>query len=507
MNLTQLARQYETKVAVVMGASGKSLTYRQLEEQSNALAHLFRLRGLAAGDHIAILMENEIDVFPVVWAAQRSGLLYTPVNWHLTADEAAYIVENCGARLLVHSESMRELAVYAESTAPLVKSRLEVGSDSDDSLAMAIVGLPVTPISDETEGNYMFYSSGTTGRPKGILPELTGQPFGSGLGIDSLMAAAFGFGPEAVYLSPGPLYHAAPLGWCLGTVRNGGTAVVMEKFDAELTLALIERFQVTHGQFVPTMFVRMLKLDDATRHRYDVTSMELVVHAAAPCSIEVKERMIEWFGPILTEFYSGSEGTGFFMIESRNWLNHKGSVGKAVRGVVHICDDDGVELPAGEIGMVWFSDIDRFEYYGDPAKTAESFNDKGWNTLGDLGHVDEEGYLFLSARRSDLILSGGVNIYPQEIEDALAMHPAVADVAAIGLPDDEMGQKVHAVIAPASGVTADDALAAEIIKYCRAHMAGYKIPRSVTFGEVPRLPSGKILRRELIAEFENQRAH
>ncbi|ARE37784.1 acyl-CoA synthetase (plasmid) [Rhodococcus sp. BH4] len=506
MNLTQLARQYEDKIAVVMGTSGKSLTYRQLEEQSNAIAHLFRLRGLAAGDHIAILMENEIDVFPVVWAAQRSGLLYTPVNWHLSADEAAYIVENCGAQLLVHSESLRDLAVYSESTAPLVKSRLSVRSDSEDSLEAAIDGLPVTPISDETEGYYMLYSSGTTGRPKGILPELTGQPFGAGLSIDSLMASAFGFGPEAVYLSPGPLYHAAPLGWCLGTVRNGGTAVVMEKFDAERTLGLIERFEVTHGQFVPTMFVRMLKLDDATRARYDVSSMKLVVHAAAPCSIEVKERMIEWFGPKLTEFYSGSEGTGFFMIDSPNWLTHKGSVGQAIRGVVHICDDDGIELPAGEIGSVWFSDIGRFEYHGEPAKTAESFNDKGWNTLGDLGHVDQDGYLYLSARRSDLILSGGVNIYPQEIEDALAMHPAVSDVAVIGLPDDEMGQKVHAVIAPASGVIADDALAAEIIKYCRAHIAGYKTPRSVTFGDVPRLPSGKILRRELIADFENQTA-
>lgn len=501
MNLTQLAGQYESKLAVVMGGTGKSLTYRQLEEQSNAIAHLFRLRGLIAGDHIAILMENEIEVFPVVWAAQRSGLLYTPVNWHLSADEAAYIVEDCGARLLVHSESLSDLARKAEAAAPQLKSRLVVGSGAGDSLEVEIQGVPVTPIPDESEGYYMFYSSGTTGRPKGIVPELTDQPFGSGLPIDSRMASAFGFGPEAVYLSTGPLYHAAPLGWCLGTMRNGGTAIVMERFDAESALALIERFSITHGQFVPTMFVRMLKLDDVTRLRYNISSMELVVHAAAPCSIEIKERMIDWFGPKLTEFYGGSEGTGFFMIDSPNWLAHRGSVGRAVIGVVHVCDDEGVELPTGSIGTVWFSDIRRFEYHHDPVKTAESFNDKGWNTLGDLGHVDEDGYLYLSARRTDLILSGGVNIYPREIEDELALHPAVDDIVVVGLPDDEMGQKVHAVVAVAPGVVADEALVVELIEYCRARLARYKAPRSVSFDEVPRLPSGKVLRRELMARF------
>jgi acyl-CoA synthetase (AMP-forming)/AMP-acid ligase II len=371
----------------------------------------------------------------------------------------------------------------------------------------AIADLPATPIDDEAEGNYMLYSSGTTGRPKGILPTLTGQPFGAGLGIDYLMGTAFGFGPDSVYLSPGPLYHAAPLGWTLGTVRNGGTAIVMEKFDAEHTLRLIDEFRVTHAQFVPTMFVRMLKLPGDTRDRYDVSSLRLAVHAAAPCPVEVKQRMIEWFGPTLTEFYSGSEGTGFFMINTPEWLGHRGSVGKAVRGVVHICDDDGNELPPGEVGAVWFSDIQRFEYLGDAAKTAEAFNDKGWNTLGDLGHVDEDGYLYLSARRSDLILSGGVNIYPQEIEDALTLHPAVFDVAVIGLPDEDMGQRVHAVVQPAPGVTPGPDLERELIDYCRDKVAHYKAPRSIAFGEVPRLPSGKILRRALMAESGDAARH
>ncbi|MBV6756261.1 acyl-CoA synthetase [Rhodococcus opacus] len=501
MNLTELAARYEDKPAIVMAASGDTLTYRQLEERSNQVAHLFRARGLVAGDHIAILMENQLDVFPVVWAAQRTGLLYTPVNWHLSDDEAAYIVENCGAKLLIHSASLASLAVAAEKASPALDSRLVVGESEDgtERLQDALAGLPVDCVDGQVEGYYMFYSSGTTGRPKGIVPELTGEPFGTGMSIDHLMGSAFGFGPDTVYLSPGPLYHAAPLGWTIGTVRNGGTAIVMEKFDAQVTLQLVDRFAVTHAQFVPTMFVRMLKLPDDVRSRFDVSSFRLLVHAAAPCPVEVKERMIEWFGPKLVEFYSGSEGTGFFMIDTPSWLTHRGSVGKAVRGVVHICDDEGKELAPGEVGTVWFSDTNRFEYHGDPVKTADAFNDQGWSTLGDLGHIDEEGYLYLSARRSDLILSGGVNIYPQEIEDALTLHPSVLDVAVIGLPDDEMGQRVHAVIEPAADAVPGPALEAELIAYARDHLAHYKAPRSISFEEVPRLPSGKILRRELMA--------
>ncbi|MFZ2177251.1 MAG: acyl-CoA synthetase [Rhodococcus sp. (in: high G+C Gram-positive bacteria)] len=500
MNLTQLAAQYGDKPAIVMGQSGDALIYRELEERSNQIAHLFRARGLDTGDHIAILMENQLEMFPVVWAAQRAGLLYTPVNWHLSTDEAAYIVANCGAKILIHSASLIALANAAEAASDTLSSRLVVGEKYEgvERVEDAVAGLPVEPIEDEVEGYYMFYSSGTTGRPKGIVPELTGAPFGAGVGIDQLMRSAFGFGPETVYLSPGPLYHAAPLGWTIGTVRNGGTAIVMEKFDSRQCLELIERFHVTHAQFVPTMFVRMLKLPDDVRQRYDVSSIRLIVHAAAPCPVEVKQRMIDWFGPTLVEFYSGSEGTGFFMIDTPQWLTHRGSVGKAVIGAVHICDDDGRELPVGEVGTVWFSDIRRFEYLGDSAKTAEAFNDKGWNTLGDLGHVDEEGYLYLSARRSDLILSGGVNIYPQEIEDALALHPSVLDVAAIGVTDDEMGQRVHAVVEPAAGAQAGPELEAELIAYCRDKLARFKAPRSISFEEVPRLPSGKILRRALM---------
>ncbi|MCD2113567.1 acyl-CoA synthetase [Rhodococcus rhodochrous] len=505
MNPTDLAAAFGDKPAIVMVEDGATLTYRELESASNRIAHLFRQHGLRAGDHIAILMENCLDVFPVVWAAQRTGLLYTPVNWHLSDDEAAYVVENCGARVLVHSERLDRLGAVVAGGNPVLGARFTTGDSSPSGaeiLADVVSALPDTPVDDELEGYYMLYSSGTTGRPKGILPALTGAPFGTGLAIDSTMRDAFGFGPHSVYLSPGPLYHAAPLGWTMGTVRNGGTALVMETFDAERTLDAIERYGVTHAQFVPTMFVRLLKLPEPTRTRYDVSSLRVVVHAAAPCPVEVKERMIEWFGPKILEFYAGSEGNGFFMITTPEWLEHRGSVGRPTLGQVHICDESGRELGPGEIGQVWIGDGLDFEYHGDPAKTAAAYNDKGWTTLGDLGHVDEDGYLYLSARRTDLILSGGVNIYPVEAEDVLTMHPAVLDVAVVGLPDEEMGQRVHAVVTPVDGVRADDALAAELVEYTRERLAHFKVPRTIEFGDVPRLPSGKILRRALLARYD-----
>ena len=499
MHLTELAKRHPGKAAVVMGESGATLTYRELDERSNQVAHLLRRHGLKAGDHIAVLMENRPEMFPVVWGAQRSGLLHTPVNWHLSDDEAAYVIDNCGAKLLIFSAALESLA----AAAPQSIDRLVVGEGPPGvaDLDQALADMPTTPIDDEREGYYMFYSSGTTGRPKGILPELTGEPFGTGLSIDSTMARSFGFGQDSVYLSPGPLYHAAPLGWSMGTVRNGGTVVVMERFDAERALSLIETHRVTHGQFVPTMFVRMLKLPGEVRERYDVSSLRVVIHAAAPCPAEVKRRMIEWLGPKLIEFYAGSEGNGFCMIDSPTWLAHPGSVGRAVYGTPHICDDEGNELGPNEVGTVWFGDGKRFAYHGDPEKTARAYDDRGWSTIGDLGHLDEEGFLYLSDRRTDLILSGGVNIYPREIEDALALHPAVLDVAVIGLPDEEMGERVHAVVQPAEGEVPGPELERALVEFCRDRLAHYKAPRAITFAEVPRLPSGKILRRGLMRRF------
>lgn len=506
MHLTELAREHGDKPAVVMGGSGATLSYAELERQSNKIAHLFRSRGLRPGDHIAVLMENRPEFFPVVWGAQRSGLFYTPVNWHLSAGEAAYIVADCGARLLVSSSDLEELAAAAASSAPVLRDRLTVGPPVHgvESLADAIASMPETPAAVETEGNYMLYSSGTTGQPKGILPALTPRPFGTGLNIDHTMKNSFRFSAATVFLCTGPLYHGAPIGWSLGTIRNGGTAVVMERFDAVPALSLIERFQVTHAQFVATMFVRMLKLPEAERAAFDTSSLQVIVHTAAPVAVEVKERMIDWVGPILTEFYAGSEGNGFCLIDSPTWLTHKGSVGKPLVGEVHICSDEGRELPAGETGTVWFSGTRRFSYHNDPAKTAGVYNDKGWSTIGDMGSVDSAGYLYLADRRTDLILSGGVNIYPREIEDALALHPAVADLVVFGVPDEEMGQRVHAVVQPAVHGAGTPELARELIDFCRSRIAHYKAPRAVSFeDELPRLPSGKMLRRLLMDRYRS----
>ncbi|MGH3247175.1 MAG: acyl-CoA synthetase [Trebonia sp.] len=504
MHLTGLAREYGDKPAVIMGDSGASLSYAELERQSNQIAHLFRARGLRPGDHIAVLMENRPEFFPVVWAAQRSGLFYTPVNRHLSENEAAYIVADSGARLLVASGELEGLAAAAAASAPALRDRLTVGPPVPgvESLADAVAALPQTPVPDELEGNYMLYSSGTTGRPKGILPALTARPFGTGLNIDHTMKNSFGFTPATVFLVTGPLYHGAPIGWSMGTIRNGGTAIVMERFDAVRALSLIERHRVTHAQFVATMFVRLLKLPETERAAFDTASLRLIVHTAAPVSVEVKERMIAWLGPILTEFYAGSEGNGFCLIDSATWLTHKGSVGKPLVGEVHVCSDDGDELPPGEIGTVWFSGTRRFSYHNDPAKTAGVYNDKGWSTLGDMGSVDGEGYLYLADRRTDLILSGGVNIYPREIEDALALHPAVADIVVFGIPDEEMGQRVHAVVQPTVPGAGTPELASELIDFCRSRIAHYKAPRSVSFDdELPRLPSGKMLRRLLMNRY------
>ena len=498
MDLSVWAAAQPDKAAVI-DAAGAVLTYADLEAQSNRIAHLFRSLGLRPGDHVAILSENRLDLFPVLWAAQRTGLFYTPVNWHLTAGEAAYVVDNCGATVTVASATLGELA----AALPEVAHRFSFGGSIPgyQSLEERVRELPATPVVEQREGSPMLYSSGTTGRPKGILPPLPDEPFGTGLRFDHLMQTSFGFAADTVYLSPGPLYHAAPLGWSLGAMRSGGTAVIMDRFDAEDVLRLIARERVTHAQFVPTMLVRMLKLPQEVRERYDLGSLRLVIHAAAPCPVDVKRAMIEWLGPILIEFYASSEGNCFFSIDSPTWLAHPGSVGRSVLGAVHVCDESGTELPTGEVGQLWFSGSAPFAYHGDPEKTASAYDARGWSTLGDLGRVDEEGFLYLADRRTDLIISGGVNIYPSEIEEALILHPAVLDVAVIGVPDEEFGHRVHAVVAPAPDVVPGPELEAELTAYARGHVAGFKIPRSWSFEEVPRLPSGKILRRVLLERY------
>jgi long-chain acyl-CoA synthetase len=370
-----------------------------------------------------------------------------------------------------------------------------------DDYQAAIAGQPSTPPSDECEGNWMFYSSGTTGRPKGIRPPAVGQPIGGASSFAMLVKHLYGGGEDTVYLSPAPLYHAAPAGWTTTMHRLGGTAVVMDRFDPVRVLELIEEHRVTHAQFVPTHLIRLLKLPEEDRNRFDLSSLRVVVHAAAPCPPEVKRAALEWLGPVIYEYYSGSEGAGFCAIGPEEWLAHPGSVGRSLLGAAHILGPDGEELPVGEEGQVWFETASRFEYHGDPAKTAAAYNERGWSTLGDIGRVDDEGYLYLTDRVSNMIISGGVNVYPREAEDVLVVHPAVADVVVIGVPDADLGETVRAVVQAAPGSEPGDALGAELIEHCRGEIAHFKCPTSVVFlDELPRLPTGKLAKRMLPPE-------
>jgi long-chain acyl-CoA synthetase len=486
--------------AVVMGGSGQVVTYAELDRRSKQFAQLLHASGLRAGDHMAVMLENHRRYFEIYWGAQRSGLFTTPINWHLTADEAGYIVEDCDARLLVTSSALADVAGALTPYLGKVRRRLMLDGATAgyDSYEDSIAAHPATPLDDELEGKFMFYSSGTTGRPKGIKPAFPQQPFGAGGGpLIMMIQRMYAFSADTVYLCPAPLYHAAPSGWSTTAQRLGATVVVMERFDAAHCLELIERHRVTHAQFVPTHFVRMLKLPAEERGRYDLSSLQVVVHAAAPCPVEVKRQMLDWWGPIIHEYYAGSEGVGFCSITPEEWLAHPGSVGVPLVGAVHIVDEAGHELGPGCDGQVWFESEHRFEYFNDPAKTAAAYDDRGWSSLGDVGHLDEDGYLYLTDRVSNMIISGGVNIYPQEVEDQLVMHPAVVDVAVIGVPNSEFGEEVKAVVLAVEGL-AGDRLADELIDHCRQRLAHYKCPVSVDFvDELPRLPNGKLLKRRL----------
>jgi long-chain acyl-CoA synthetase len=498
MRLYDHAQTNPDRPVAIEATTGRVRTFAELDERSRRLAAALEAAGVEEQGHVAVLLPNVVEYFDVVWAAQRSGLWVTPVNWHLSGSEAAYIISDCDAQALVTSDEL--LGKLPEDQTQLADPRLilRAGEELDSVIAAAPPQLGRT----ETEGALMFYSSGTTGRPKGILRPWSSDPYGTMRGLDLLMKMAYGFDTDTVYLCPAPLYHAAPLAWSMGAQRMGGTVVVMEKFDPLETLRLIEQYKVTHMQMVPTMFVRLLKLPDEDRHRYDLSSLKTVIHAAAPCPVDVKHKMMAWWGPIIHEYYSSSEGAGFTLIGPEEWLAHPGSVGRSAGGAIHILGDDGEELPAGEIGTIWFEGTPRFVYHKDAQKTAEAFNDRGWSSLGDMGHVDEEGYLYMSDRRTNLILSGGVNIYPQEIENALTLHPEVLDVAVIGVPDPEMGQQVKAVVHAADPSKAGPELEAELIAFCRTNLSSYKCPKTVDFvDELPRMPSGKLAKRLLVDQY------
>ena len=486
----------------VITAAGTTVTFAELEARSCRLAQALYAYGLRPGDHVAVVALNDHHTLTIAWALMRSGLYLTFVNTHLAADEAAYIANDCGARVLIVSAALDPLPAELAALTPGIDLRLAVGDPAPDGYRAYddfVAGHPATPLADEQEGSPMLYSSGTTGRPKGIRRSLSGRPFGSDGVLVPMLGGLMGFTEGDVYLNPAPLYHAAPLAWSMTAQRLGGTVVVMERFDPEECLRLIEQQRVSHAQFVPTMFVRLLKLPDDVRRAHDVSSLRAVVHAAAPCAPEVKRRMIEWWGPIIEEFYAGTEGGGMTWINSAQSLAHPGSVGPAVWGEVHICDDEQNELPAGEDGVIWFGGMaNAFEYHNDPEKTKETCNERGWITLWDVGHLDEEGYLYLTDRKTFMIVSGGVNIYPQEIENLLVLHPAVADVAVIGVPDPDMGEQVKAVVQPAGGVVPGPWLADELLSFCRARLSHYKCPRSVDFTDaLPRGENGKLYKKQL----------
>ena len=492
--------------AVVMAGSGETITYRELEARSNQLAHLFRDRGLRPGDGVAFSLENHPRFLEICWAAQRSGLYYTAISSRLTPPEVEYIVDDCGASVFITSAHRRDVAEALLDATPGVHTRLVLDADVEghERYEEAVGPLPADPIPDEAEGQDMLYSSGTTGRPKGVKVALSGGEFGSGIsgGVPMLGQLLYGFGPDTVYLSPAPLYHAAPLRFCMAVHRLGGTVIVMEHFDPVEALDLIERHRVTHSQWVPTMFVRMLKLDPSQREGRDLSSLKVAIHAAAPISVPVKKQMIEWWGPVLYEYYAGTEGNGFVQCNSEEWLAHEGTVGRALVGTVHIVGEDGEELGPNEIGTVYFEGGANFEYHNAPEKTKGSYNDRGWSTLGDVGYLDGDGFLHLTDRKDFMILIGGTNVYPQESENVLVTHPKVADVAVFGIPHAELGEEVKAVVQPVDMADAGPDLERELMGYCKEQLASFKVPKSIDFRpDLPRHPTGKLYKRLLRDEY------
>lgn len=503
MHPRETAARNARKPAVVMAERGDVVDYAALAGRADQCARLLRSLGLREGDGIALCLPNESRYFEVCWGAHNAGLYFTPVSSRLRKAEIEYIVRDCDARAFVASGALPEVeglpgVLGGDCTCLLADGGMDGYADYEAVMA----SMPAQPVDEGRQGTPMMYSSGTTGRPKGIKPPLSEAGVSELAPLPSKLRELYGFDEKTVYLSTAPLYHAAPLKFALAVLAVGGTVIVMEKFDAQRALELIERHRVTHAQWVPTMFVRLLALPEATRSRYDLSSLQVAMHSAAPCPVNVKERMLEWWGPRIHEYYSGSESIGLCAIGPVEWLAHKGSVGRAVRGVVHVVDEAGREVAPGETGTIYFEAATPLRYHKDPGKTARACNERGWATMGDIGHVDAEGYLYLTDRRDFVIISGGVNIYPQEAENVLDAHPLVADVAVFGVPNEEYGEEVKAVVVPAAGASADAALERALIDHCRQRLSALKCPRSIDFaGELPREPTGKLMKQRLRQEY------
>jgi len=454
MYARQHALDHADQTAFIMATSGETVTFGEYEARCNQVAHFLRAAGLKRGDHIAVFMENQLRMLEIEGAAERAGLYYTLINIYLAPDEVAYIVTNSRSRLLFSSPARRDVAEAAAARCPELERKLMTGPDAPpvgwESYEAVVADFPRDPIPDES-------------------------------------------------LNPAPLYHSAPQASVGASLRLGSTTVVMEHFDAEQWLALVERYRVTNCQMVPVMFSRLLRLPEEVRARYDTSSLECIVHAAAPCPEHVKRGMIDWLGPIITEYYGATEANGFTHCDSAQWLAHPGTVGRPILGELLILDDAGHQCPTGVDGTIWFRGATAFQYFQEPAKTAESRSSDGMtSTVGDVGHVDDEGYLYLTDRKTYMIISGGVNIYPQETENLLSAHPAVLDVAVIGVPNEDMGEEVKAVVQLANPGDAGPDLAQELISFCRDRQAHFKCPKTVDFvAELPRSPTGKLYKRVL----------
>ena len=488
------------KVAFQMCESGEQVTYAQLNDRANQVAHLISDLGILPGDHVAVLMNNCRELMELCFGLDRSGVYYTLISTRLTTDEMAYIVQDCGARLFVYSSALELADKDLFSKLPNTLNCMRVGPSVEQwkhkDWTAECSKMPTSANAQALQGGDMLYSSGTTGRPKGVLWPLPKTAAGQHTMLVKLLAPLFGYDADCHYLSTAPLYHAAPLRHSMTVIKLGGTVTVMERFDALLALQTIERCRITHSQWVPTMFVRLLKLDKHVREKFDLSSMKMAVHAAAPCPVDVKEQMIDWWGPIVHEYYAGTENNGFCSITPNEWLQHKGSVGRASQGKLHICDEEGMPLDVGQTGAVYFSEGPQFTYHNDSVSTEQTRNSLGWTTLGDIGYLDEEGYLYLVDRKAFMIISGGVNIYPQEIENVLLQHPKVMDAAVVGVPSSDWGEEVKAVVQPVDPLDVGPVLAAELQAFCREKLADFKCPRSIDFDlELPRLPTGKLYKK------------
>jgi long-chain acyl-CoA synthetase len=478
----------------VVDQKGQNLTWGELNARANQLAHYFRSRGLGPDDGVALLCGNRVE-FPVVFkAAFRCGVRVTPINWHLTGEEVGYIVDNCDAKVLLAENIFADKAVEAAGMSDKLQSCLSIGGDiaGFESFEEAMAGFDESNVEDPVRGGGMLYTSGTTGRPKGVYRKERPPTF------PDFSERGYANGDE-VALCTGPAYHAAPLLIdVLTPLVSGATLVFMDKWDPETTLRLIDQHKVTHCHMVATMFHRLLQLEDEIKHQYDLSSIKRVTHGAAPCPVHVKHGMIEWFGPVLIEYYAATEGGGGFLIDSHEWLKKPGSVGcPGPEFDNKILDDDGNAVAQGDVGTIYMRapEDGRFNYFKDEDKTSSSYRGD-YFTLGDMGYFDEDGYLFLTGRTAELIISGGVNIYPQEVDSGIMQHVAVHDVCTIGVPSEEWGEEVKSVIQLNEGFEPSETLAEELIEFARTKVARFMCPKSIDFAtDLPRLPTGKIMRR------------